>query len=293
MFDHTSGACPTPPDTADSATRSQWLTRDAAARLAVRNHLPIAERGHFDQPKIAKALYDAVVARYSSPATAALGRLILPYLFPELSSFATVEDLITHLRFMDARYRAALPADFVPKNEPPIYITLYFIVTRLPDSLRAVRDTFLALNPTDLTMDLLEKHLLAAETSIVAVGAARGTPRTPFLEGCSPSPLAPSVASAAAVDFLGAEEVGAASAPSGKRRSGKGKGGKGGGGGGRGGEGGVVVAVVEAVEVAEVAVGVVAGAGASVAAVAAVLGLVVVVMAAVGVVAAVVWRRRG
>ncbi|CAI7832631.1 unnamed protein product, partial [Closterium sp. NIES-54] len=106
-------------------------------------------------------------------------------------------------------------------------------------------DHLLALDPTDLTVDLLEKHLLGAETSVVAVGAARGTPRTPFFEGCPPSPLAPSYASAAAVDILGTEEVGAASAPSGKRRSGKGKGGKsgrggsgGGGGGGGGGSGG-------------------------------------------------------
>ncbi|CAI7887812.1 unnamed protein product [Closterium sp. NIES-53] len=119
-----------------------------------------------------------------------------------------------------------------------MYITLYFIVTRLPDSLRAVRDHFLALDPTDLTVDLLEKHLLATETSIVAVGAARGTPRTPFFEGCSPSPLAPSYDSAAAVDVLGTEDVGAASALSGKRRSGKGKSGKSGGGGSGGGGGG-------------------------------------------------------
>ncbi|CAI5473150.1 unnamed protein product [Closterium sp. Yama58-4] len=123
------------------------------------------------------------------------------------------------------------------KNPPPIYITLYFIVTRFLDSLRAVRDHFLALDPTDLTDVDLEKHLLAAETSIVAIGAARGSPRTPFFEGCSPSPLAPSYASAAAVGFLGAKEVGAISAPSGKRRSGKGKGGKSGGG-GSGGDGG-------------------------------------------------------
>ncbi|CAI7885748.1 unnamed protein product [Closterium sp. NIES-54] len=121
-----------------------------------------------------------------------------------------------------------------------MYITLYFIVTRLPDSLCVVRDHFLALDPTDLTVDLLEKHLLAGETSVVAVGAARGTPRTPFFEGCSPSPLAPSYASAAAVDILGAEDVRAASALSGKRHSSKGKGGKvgGGGKGGGGGSGG-------------------------------------------------------
>ncbi|CAI7837444.1 unnamed protein product [Closterium sp. NIES-54] len=119
-----------------------------------------------------------------------------------------------------------------------MYITLYFIVTRLPDSLRAVRGHFLALDPTDLTVDLLEKHLLAAETSVVAIGASRGTPRTPFFEGCSPSPLAPSYASAAAVDILGAEDVRAASALSGKHRSSKGKGGTSGGGGSGGGGGG-------------------------------------------------------
>ncbi|CAI7831440.1 unnamed protein product [Closterium sp. NIES-54] len=183
LFDHTSGASLAPPGTAVSATHSRWLTRDAAARLAVRSHLPLAKRAHFGRHKTAKALYDAVVARYSSPATAAIGRLILPYLFPEL-------------------------------------------------------DHFLTLDPIDLTVDLLEKHLLAAETSIVAVGAARGTPRTPFFEGCSPSPLAPSYASAVAVDILGTEEVGAAFAPSGKHRSGKGKEGKSGGGGSDGGDGG-------------------------------------------------------
>ncbi|CAI7817856.1 unnamed protein product [Closterium sp. NIES-53] len=152
LNDHTYGASLAPPATADSATCSQWLTRDAAARLAICNHLPLAERAHFGQHK-----------------------------------------------------------------------TL---------------DHFLALDPTDLTVDLLEQHLLAAETSVVPVGAARGTPRTPFLEGCSPSPLAPSYASAAAVYILGAEDVGAASALSGKRCSSKGKGGKGGGGGSGGGGGG-------------------------------------------------------
>ncbi|CAI7858151.1 unnamed protein product [Closterium sp. NIES-54] len=118
-----------------------------------------------------------------------------------------------------------------------MFITLYFIVTRLPDSLRSVRDHFLALDPTALTVDQLEQKLLAAETSVVTVGAASGTPRTPFFEGCSPSPLALSYASVAAVDVLGAEDVRAAST-GGKRHSTKGKGGRGGGGGsGRGGGG--------------------------------------------------------
>ncbi|CAI7885252.1 unnamed protein product [Closterium sp. NIES-53] len=119
LFDLTSGASTSPAANADSTVRSQWLTRDAAARLAVRSHLPPTERAHFSQYKSAKTLYDAVVARYSSPATAALSRLILPYLLPNLAAFATVTDLITHLRTSDTRYRAALPAEFCAQNPPP------------------------------------------------------------------------------------------------------------------------------------------------------------------------------
>ncbi|CAI7773507.1 unnamed protein product, partial [Closterium sp. NIES-54] len=216
LFDLTSGASPSPPASADSTVRSQWATRDADVRLAVRRHLPTTERAHFSQYKSAQTLYDAVVVRYSSPATAALSRLILPYLFPDLSAFPTVADLITHLRTSDTHYCAVLPAE----------------------------DHFLSVYPTTLTVDLLEQRLLAAETSIVAVGASHGDPRNPVFEGCSPSPLFPSVASAAAADLGGFESVGAASAPSGRCRTGKGKGGKGtggtggGGGGGGGGSGG-------------------------------------------------------
>ncbi|CAI7889832.1 unnamed protein product [Closterium sp. NIES-53] len=209
LFDLASGAATAPPATADSSTRPQWLTRDAAARLAIRDHLPIAECAHFGQHRTVQALYDAVVARYSSPATAALGRLLLPYLFLELSACTTLEDLVSHLHASDARYRAAVPDE----------------------------DHFLSLDPTSLTVDLLEQHLLEAETSAVAVGAARGTPRPPFFEGCSPSPLAPSYASATTAGVSVAEDVGAASA-SAKRRSSKGKGGRGGRGGSGGGGGG-------------------------------------------------------
>ncbi|CAI7785961.1 unnamed protein product [Closterium sp. NIES-53] len=105
LFDLTSGASTAPTADADSTVRSQWLTRDAAACLAVRNHLPSTERTHFSQYKSARALYDAVVARYSSPTTAALSRLMLPYLFPDLAAFSTVTDLVAHLRTSDARYR--------------------------------------------------------------------------------------------------------------------------------------------------------------------------------------------
>ncbi|CAI7889644.1 unnamed protein product, partial [Closterium sp. NIES-54] len=227
-------------DAEGRAVDFEWLTRDAAACLAMRNHLPSTERAHFSQYKSARALYDAVVARYSSPTTAAVSCLMLPYLFLDLAAFATVADLVAHLRTSDARYRAALPTEFLPTNSPPMYITLYYLVTCLPDSLSSVRDHFLSLCPTALTVDLLEERLAAAEKSILAVGASRGDRRTPFFEGCSPVPLLPSVASAAAVDL-------------GKGSKGGGGGGGGSGGGGRGGGGGgggvgASVAAVEAVE---------------------------------------------
>ncbi|CAI7860391.1 unnamed protein product [Closterium sp. NIES-53] len=129
LLDLTSGASTAPAADADSAVRSQWLTPDAAAHLPVHSHLPSTERTHFSQYKSAKTLYDAVVARYSSPATTALSRLMLPYLFPDL-------------RTSDTRYRATLPAEFCAKNPPPMYITLYYLVTRLPDTLRSQRLVF-------------------------------------------------------------------------------------------------------------------------------------------------------
>ncbi|CAI7839350.1 unnamed protein product [Closterium sp. NIES-53] len=191
LFDHVSGVAPAPPATADSATPSQWQSCDATARLAIRNHLPVAECTHFGQHR--------------------------------------PSDLVTHLPTSDARYHATVPAEFLATNQPPMFITLYFIVSRLPDSLCSVRDHFLSLDPTSITVDLLEQHLL--------VGVARGTPRTPFFEGCSPSPLSPSFASAAAADVSVTEDVGAA-LTSARRCSSKGKGGRGGGGGSGGGGGG-------------------------------------------------------
>ncbi|CAI7929658.1 unnamed protein product [Closterium sp. NIES-54] len=210
LFDHTSGISTAPASTAGSTVCSHWTTRDTVAHLAVLSHLLSAERAHFGQYKTAQYLYNAVVARYSSPATAALSRLMLPYLFPDLAAFATVADLVAYLRASDARYHAALPTE----------------------------DHFLSLCPTELTVNLLEERLIAAEKSILAVGVSRGDRRTPFFEGCSPVPLLHSVASATGVNLLGTEEVGAASAPSGRRRTSKGKGRKGGGGGGGGSGGG-------------------------------------------------------
>ncbi|CAI7863961.1 unnamed protein product, partial [Closterium sp. NIES-53] len=205
LFDHVSSIAPAPPATANTQDSTGPVRRCRCSLLL--------------------------------PATAALGRLLLPYLFFELSTFATAADLVTHLRTSDARYRATVPAEFLATNQPPMFSTLYFIVSCLSDSLRFVKDHFLTLDPTSLTVDLLEQHLLAAETSAVAVGAAHGTPRPPFFEGCSPSPLSQSFTSAVVADISVPEGIGAA-LTSAKRRSSKGKGGRGGGGGSGGGGGG-------------------------------------------------------
>ncbi|CAI7805873.1 unnamed protein product [Closterium sp. NIES-53] len=133
-------------------------------------------------------------------------------------------------------------------------------------------------DPTRLTIDLREKHLPAAETSVVVVGAAHGTPRTPFFEVCSPPPFPPPTLLLLLLTCLVLRRsrlllllVGSAAAARAREA--------------RVVEVAAGVVVVEAVEVAEVAVGVVAGVGASVEAVVAAVGVVVVVVvAAVGVV---------
>ncbi|CAI7744971.1 unnamed protein product [Closterium sp. NIES-53] len=162
---------------------------------------------------------------------------------------AMAEDIVSHMRASDARYHATIPAEFLDRNPPPMFITLYFIVTRLPDSLRSVRDHFLSLDPTSLTVDLLEEHLLAAETSAVATSLMLRTSELLLL-----------VRSAAAARARVVEVVeGAAGVVV-----------------------GAAVEVVEAVEVVAV-VGLVAGVGALAAAVEAAVG--VAAMAAVGLVA--------
>ncbi|CAI7796516.1 unnamed protein product, partial [Closterium sp. NIES-54] len=167
LFDLTSGASTAPAGDADSTVCSQWLTRDAAARLAVRNHLPSTERAHFSQYKSARALYDAVVARYSSPT--ALSRLMLPYLFPDLAAFSIVADLVAHLRTSDARYRAALPTEFLPTNSPPMGVPLSPFSPLLPLLLLS---NLLALRRVALRLPLVGDAALArAREAGVAEGA--------------------------------------------------------------------------------------------------------------------------
>ncbi|CAI7860029.1 unnamed protein product, partial [Closterium sp. NIES-54] len=119
LFYLTSGVSPAPPATADSTVRSQWATRDAAARLAVRRHLPTTERVHFIQYRSAQTLYDAVVARYSSPATAALSRLFLPYL-----SSCEAEIYAGAMAAQELRWLTYLLTDLgeQPRSPPVLYV---------------------------------------------------------------------------------------------------------------------------------------------------------------------------
>ncbi|CAI7889642.1 unnamed protein product [Closterium sp. NIES-53] len=90
--------------------------------------------------KLAQAFYGAGVKSYSPPSSATLCHLVLPFLFPELSDFTTVADLMTHLHSPNSRYSTALKPEFMTENQPPMYLTLYFLAARLPDTLCAVRD---------------------------------------------------------------------------------------------------------------------------------------------------------
>ncbi|CAI7730532.1 unnamed protein product [Closterium sp. NIES-53] len=148
LFEHTSVSLAAPPETIDpnpSATETL--------------------RQQFRTDRIA-------FKHYSSPSSATLGRLVLPFLFPELSDFATVTDLMTHLRSLNTRYHVALKPDFMAENQPPMYFTLYFFTTRLPSSLHTVRDHFFSLDPTELTRASFESSLFHAKTSACAVAAS-------------------------------------------------------------------------------------------------------------------------
>ncbi|CAI5969291.1 unnamed protein product [Closterium sp. NIES-65] len=74
LFDHTSGASVAPATDAASTVRSQWTTRDADARLAVRSHLPSAERAHFGQYKTTKSLRSGLRLVLVGGAAAARGK---------------------------------------------------------------------------------------------------------------------------------------------------------------------------------------------------------------------------
>ncbi|CAI7819451.1 unnamed protein product [Closterium sp. NIES-53] len=81
--------------------------RDAAAYIALSSLLPKSEETHFAHVRTASEFLTAIKARYATPTTVSLGRLFLPFLFPDLASFDRSADLIAHLRSLDSSYRTA------------------------------------------------------------------------------------------------------------------------------------------------------------------------------------------
>ncbi|CAI7736300.1 unnamed protein product [Closterium sp. NIES-53] len=179
----------------------------------------------------------AVIACYFTLVTVTLGHHMLPFLFPDLPSFARVADLILHLRSPDTQFRAAFvdPA-LLAKNPPQMYMALYLLASCLPDRFKTVHDHFLTVDPPTLTIDLFEEKLIAVEGPARSLAATTGAVLPPIFEGCAPSFLASSVASASVAT---APEVAAvASGNKGGKKGGKKEGGGGGSGSGGGGGGG-------------------------------------------------------
>ncbi|CAI7832312.1 unnamed protein product [Closterium sp. NIES-54] len=130
---------PTPEAQADYArivlARDVWDSRNAAAALALTELLPPTEAAHFNLVETAKEVYDAISACYSTPSSASLSRILMPFVFPDLGSFATVSDLATHLRSLVASYQAACTEAQLLVAPPPTWLAVHWVITRLPDRL--------------------------------------------------------------------------------------------------------------------------------------------------------------
>ncbi|CAI7883913.1 unnamed protein product [Closterium sp. NIES-53] len=196
-----------------------------------------SEETHFTQVRTASEFLTAIKARYATPTTVSLGRLFLPFLFPDLTSFERTADLITHLRLLDSSYRTACTDAQLALLPPPMAITIYFIATSLPDRLASVRDVLLLKHPSELTIKVLESALKDVKRNLRSVASASGVVPPPLFHGCTIPQLPTFSASLASA----ASDVTAAAVTTSSRswgRSGR-RGGHGAGGGGAGGGGDV------------------------------------------------------
>ncbi|CAI7798117.1 unnamed protein product [Closterium sp. NIES-53] len=161
-------ADPTPTDSDRYARERADVTarksRDAAACIALSSLLPESEETHFTQVCMASEFLTAIKAHYTTPTTVSLGRLFLPFLFPDLTSFERTADLITHLRSLDSSYRATCTDAQLALLPPPMAITIYFIATSLSDRLASVRDALLLKHPSELTIEVLDSALKDVES---------------------------------------------------------------------------------------------------------------------------------
>ncbi|CAI5966008.1 unnamed protein product [Closterium sp. NIES-65] len=231
--------------TCQRADLTAWKSRDAAACIALSSLLPESEEAHFTQVRTAIEFLTAIKARYATPTTVSLGRLFLPFLFPDLASFECSADLIAHLRSLDSSYPAACTDAQLALLPPPMVITIYFIATSLPDRLASVHDTLLLKHPSELTIEVLESALKDIESNLCSVASASGAVPPPLFHGCTVPQLptfTASLATATTDVTKAAVTTSSRSRGRGGRRGGQGAGGGGGdvptGGGVSGGGGG-------------------------------------------------------
>ncbi|CAI7907438.1 unnamed protein product [Closterium sp. NIES-54] len=163
-------ADPTPTDSdryaRERADVTAWKSRDTGACIALSSLLAESEETHFTRVRTASEFMTAIKARYATPTTVSLGRLFLPFLFPDLASFEHTANLITHMRSLDSSYRAACTNAQLAVLPPPMAITIYFIATNLPDHLASIQAggavrvraeaVRVTLNPADTREEQLE-----------------------------------------------------------------------------------------------------------------------------------------
>ncbi|CAI7866291.1 unnamed protein product [Closterium sp. NIES-54] len=218
-----------------------WKSRDAAACIILSSLLPESEETHFTQVRTAREFLNAIKARYSTPTTVSLGRLFLPFLFPDLALFERSADLIAHLRSLDSSYRTACTDAQLALLPPPMAMTIYFIVSSLPDRLATVRDTLLLKHTSELTIEVLESTLKDVESNLRSVASASGTVPPPLFHGCIVPQLptfTASLATTATDETATAVTTSARSRVRSGRRGGQGAASSGGGGGGVASDGG-------------------------------------------------------
>ncbi|CAI7834904.1 unnamed protein product [Closterium sp. NIES-53] len=207
---------PTRRRTTTGLARDVWVSRGAATALVLTDILPPTDAVHFSQVETAKGCYDAIVACYSTPSSTSLSRLLMPFVFPDLGSFATVSDLATRLRSLNTSYRAACTEVQLLLAPLPTWLTVHY----------------------EVMIDLHETTLSKIESNLLSVASATDTVARRFFEGCV-VPQLPTFTAAHATTVVSVSRETAAVSATGWQKRGKGgkKGGKGGGGGGGGGGG--------------------------------------------------------
>ncbi|CAI5478241.1 unnamed protein product [Closterium sp. Yama58-4] len=118
-----------------------------------------------------------------------------------------------------------------------MWLTIHWLVSRIPDRLATANDALLLKHPTELTIDLLETALSKIESNLLAVASASSAPPPRLFEGCAVPQLPTFTASLATPASSASEETAAVSVSGGQKRGKAGKKGRKGGGGTGGGAG--------------------------------------------------------